>query len=88
MSISRPKEVTEVIFIKYLWEENSLFLYKIVNYFTKLRNKIIGDGDVGAVVDNLKVKIYHKFLWDIYWFRLNIGRNYKNLGWSPTFLTF
>ena len=87
-SNSRPEQVTEVIFIKYLWEENSLFLYKIVNYFTKLRNKIIGDGDVGAVVDNLKVKIYHKFLWDIYWFRLNIGRNYKNLGRSPTFLTF
>ena len=88
LSNSRPEQVTEVIFIKYLWEENSLFLYKIVNYFTKLRNKIIGDGDVGAVVDNLKVKIYHKFLWDIYWFRLNIGRNYKNLGRSPTFLTF
>ena len=41
MSISWLKEVTEVIFIKYLWEENSLFLYKIVNFFTKLRRKLL-----------------------------------------------
>ena len=42
-SNSRPEQVTEVIFIKYLWEENSLFLYKLVNFFKTLRRNITGD---------------------------------------------
>ena len=43
MSIAWPGVVTEVIFIKCLWEENSLFLYKVVNFFKILRRNITGD---------------------------------------------
>ena len=43
MSKAWPGVVTEVIFIKYLWEEISLFLYKVVNFFKILRRNITGD---------------------------------------------
>ena len=49
-SNSRPEQVTEVIFIKYLWEENSLFLYKLVNFFKTLRRNITGDFLDGPVL--------------------------------------
>ena len=49
-SNSRPEQVTEVIFIKYLWEENSLFLYKLVNFFKTLRRNITGDFLDGLVL--------------------------------------
>ena len=50
LSNSRPEQVTEVIFIKYLWEENSLFLYKLVNFFKTLRRNITGDFLDGLVL--------------------------------------
>ena len=49
-SNSRPEQVTEVIFIKYLWEENSLFLYKLVNFFKTLRRNFTGDFLDGPVL--------------------------------------
>ena len=50
MSKARPGVVTEVIFIKYLWEEISLFLYKVVNFFKTLRRNITGDFLDGLVL--------------------------------------
>ena len=50
MSKAWPGVVTEVIFIKYLWEEISLFLYKVVNFFKTLRRNITGDFLDGLVL--------------------------------------
>ena len=50
MSKARPGVVTEVIFIKYLWQEISLFLYKLVNFFKTLRRNITGDFLDGPVL--------------------------------------
>ena len=41
MSKSWPEQVREVIFIKYLCKGNRLFLYKVMNFFTKLRRNIV-----------------------------------------------